>query len=211
MALLPVPRYMNYEDMDRRIGRTIIKYKGKHVYAASVQDASMMKVCLHDIFTKAQYENIDASDEDIDVRAFPIGYINKEDGKALFLARMPIRINKQGLCNENCVYIYRQGPINNIHRSELTSMALFKMLNDDYPSIEFSVKKLLNSKGEDIRSLAISKKLALERSEVGLVNLIYINNPIAVFDPRSESFKITERYAHYIPILAGHGIDAEVI
>lgn len=194
--------------MNRRIGKTIIKYRGEFVYAIP-RDERTLSLDLMNVYTGNNYLNIDSSDEAINVNAFPLGYTNK-NGSALFTARMPARINRQGLCAENTVYADRPGRNwGNIHRNDLFSKFFFDMLNDKYPSFDDALKKV--SKEEDTRSIAISKKIMLERTEIGLVNLVYFTTPVAVFDPREENFKVTERFAHYLPILKNHGVNAEAI
>lgn len=210
MGILKNPRYINFEDMKRRIGQTVIKYKGKHVYAQPNENAPReLSLDLMNIHTREEFKGISSSDEDLDVNAFPIGYVNKGE-IAVFTARMPARINRQGLCSDNTVYFYRgREAVSNIGRSDIHSSFFFDMLNDNYPSFEVALKKV--SSNDEINSIAINKKLALERTDIGLVNLIYFTTPVAVFDSKSKSFKVTERFAHYLPILKHNGIDAEAI
>lgn len=203
-----VPRYLNFEDMNKRIGRTIIRYRNEFVYAIP-RDERTLSLDLMNIHSGETHTNIDSSDIELNVNAFPLGYSNKY-GIALFTARMPVRINRQGLCSENALYYNRPGGNwGNVNRTDLATPFFFDMLNNKYPSFENALKAVSND--EDTRSIAIAKKIALERTEIGLINLIYFTTPVAVYDPRAEIFKVTERFSHYLPLLRSQGINVEAI
>ena len=100
MALLAVPRYVAYNDVVARLNKTIVRYKGAFMYCDCPQELNAsMKVRLHTGGLEPPL-NIHSSDEDLDLKAFPLGYFNR-DGEAFYCTRVPARKMKQCLCLEN--------------------------------------------------------------------------------------------------------------
>lgn len=212
MSLLKVLRYLNGEDLNKRIGRSIIRYKGKYVWASVPGDGEDLCVNLQNVLSGEQFDKVHSSDEALDVSAFPLGYMNKRQG-AIFTARMPIRINRQGLCSENAVWYQEAGEQlypTAIRNDDLKSKAFFEMLNDEYGKFPDIIKNLTHNKSDEPASIAFSRRMALSRDNIGLIKLLYLTKPIAVYEPKSKEFRVSERFAHYLPILSFHGIKAEV-
>lgn len=213
LALINPLRYAKPEDVHTRLNGCILKYKGIPVYAKyhQIQKVGEDANCvdLYDNHNGKEYYAVHSSDEDLDVSACDLGYVNHKN-VAVYATRMPTRKHRQGLCVENCVAF--SGDTLECHpigAETLRSRQFFAMLNNQYPSLEVAVKAM-SEKGKGLTSFAFNRRLALAEDPIGLLKLHYLARPIAVYSKRRELFSLSERFAHYEHILSSFQIPLEV-
>lgn len=216
MALLKELRYLTPDDVSTRIGNSIIHYKSIPVWSNYTPDSTTnhLGVALSDEYNDKSFGIVHSSDEDIDVRAKPLGYVN-QGVNAVYAARVPSRRNNQGLGISNCVWIYndqgggrRTTPVT---RGNLRSKQFFAMLHREYPNLEKCLSIIGTNKSVDkVRSIAFNRKLAIGEDDIGIIKLHYFATPIALFNKKRESFLLTERLEHYLPLLKSMDIPIEL-
>lgn len=207
MAVLKELRYLTAHDVSTRIGNSIIRYRGRPVYCQlHREDKEDLTVDLFSPTDGSRFNGIHSSDDEIDVKAFPIGYVNKEL-IASYTTRIPSRRPMQGLSINNTIYWHpskdggrRQQPLN---RGDLTTKYFFDMLNDKYPSLDKCLAFLKDapSGARGHVSSAFNRKFAVTEDDVGQIKLNYFALPIAIFNSKKQEFVLSERLAHYEPLL----------
>ena len=205
MALTSELRYFSAADFTHRLSNCIIKYKEKPVYVLGNEG---LAIDMQDSLTGVVYRGIHSSDTDIDVRSVPLGYWNSNNG-AKFVCRQPSRRAIQGVHPSNIIWITRyNGQFNSlpIRNGEVMSKTFFEMLNELYPTLEQCFKDL---KGQ-VTSVAFKRKLAVSVDDIGLNKLEMMGSPIAVWNDTNSVFKLTDKYAHYLPVLKSFEIPIEL-
>ena len=208
MALLAVPRYITHNDVVARLNKTIVRYKGEFMYCDCPQELNgSMKVRLHDGGLDIPL-NVHSSDEDLDLKAFPLGYFNRA-GEAFYCTRVPVRKMKQCLCLENTVLW--QGTKGHIECSALSKDAFYSktflyMLRNEYPPVEAVIEAL----GKNVNSMAFARRFCLASDNIGLIKLFYFLTPVAVYSKKQKTFILMERFAHYKPILESYELKVEI-
>lgn len=179
-------KYESVEDAQMRLRNTVVLYKGKPVVVTSVQhgrgeDEGPMRVLIQDLpINLAKAEPFDRglrledekaerkyiSSKYFDIAPFPLGYVNSPDG-AFYCARLPNRVQKQGLCAENF-----SGKLNNGMSVNWQTFLKCKetpaMIANNYPSFDKAMAAL-----ERCPSVAFSREFCLVKDEV-LPDLIFL-------------------------------------
>jgi hypothetical protein len=153
-----------------RLDGSLVRYKDK-VFLGRV-DGSY--IGLYDIYEYANTMGVAAkhkiswNDEDLDIRAIHVGYINY-DKQAYYITRPPFRKQKQGTAVSN-VYAapagtLKFGPVAN---SLFFSQGLKDAVHLVYPPYKEAVKKVV--KDQNLKSIAFSPEFALNtKDETGVV------------------------------------------
>ena len=207
--LLKDMRYDNAQDVQLRLNNSVVRYKNRPVFVGQnlqtpVQNAQDLILDVYDLLEQKWIDKVHSSDEDLEVKAMPLGYMN-DATDALYIMRQPCRRSRQGLSVENCYYyVPVTNQISNIKRTLLKSLAFGKMVIGDYPGLEQALKTLYTHK---VKSVAIGRKVSVMMDEIGLIKLVYFTTPVGVYNKRHSRFFIPERFEHYVPVLAAHDVD----
>ena len=152
-----------------------------------------------------------ASDENFSAVPIHVGYSNgfvvyhDKTGdvtkRALYLTRMPVRRNKQGLCQQNLLLPRNSGTdFNHL----LYSQDFIDMLKNVYTSFE-DVKKKVYTQRETVQSVAFDKKLALEYNVLGQFILYYKGQQIA-YSLDGDRFVLTPESRFLQEVLESKGL-----
>lgn len=215
MGILSELRYENYDDVVARVNRTIIRYQGVPVYSTVHSNGRTnepdLSLDLTDFHRDVSFNKVHSSDEDIDVSAMPLGYVNKATS-AVMAVRLPTRRHRQGLCNENLAYIdprhERTRGIIPAKAQDIVAKDFFRMLNNEYPTGAEAIECLEHR--NEVSSVAFHRKFAIVRDDIGVIKLHFFGAPLAVYNEDKGTFKLTSRMKHYAPVLEQFEIPIEV-
>lgn len=203
MALVQPLRYDTAEDVRSRINNTVAFYKKRPVFIQHGNNAlgedRKLTVNLDDLISGERTREVHSSDEDLDVQAKPLGYVNL-DGRVLYAMRAPIRKGIQCLHATN-LYMYDLDGQITMSSGEHKTIPFGKMLMNDYPSLNDALTEIELGY---VQKMAFGRKLAL-RQTGKLIKLLYINKCIGVLNRRERTFAVPERLACYIPLLKQQG------
>lgn len=209
MGLLAEHRYDNAADVALRLHKTVCLYRNRPVLVRTdftkIRDNNETDVDIRDLIT-GENSVIHSSDEDLEVRAFPLGYVNDSHG-ARYIARIPIRKSRQGLSIENTCVFDSSGQMSMIDQRLLMSVQLGKMIMRNYPDV-LEAYEVVKSKS-NITSWAFAPKLMLAENDIGLVVLHYFTLPLAVYN--KGKFMLTERFEKYGAVLKRNGVPFEIM
>ena len=212
MAILAQPRYENAADLQRRLNKTVIRYKNIPVYCQYNPQGQEDIMCVHltDIHRDVVYDTVNSSDEELNPGSMRLGYMNKS-GKAVFCARLPQRRNVQGISMDCLTWLAPTGASANnmVGRDETTTKPFFKMLNNDYPTLEKVVDALYDDRNNTLDGMAFCRNMCCYRDEIGLVKLAILTNTVAVHNPKDSKFYLSDRMVHYYPLLRSLSIPTE--
>lgn len=175
-------KYESVHDAVMRLRGTVVLYKGEPVQIQEIREGTnkddILRVLINPIpIGKPDARHIQKAEEGVrkyisskhfDIAPFPMGYLNCSTGKgAVYCTRMPNRVQKQGLCNENFRGLDNYGtPF---------SFALFVtcpetplMVAGVYPTFNQALKSL-----EKVPAVAFSRDFCLVKDDV-ISSLIYL-------------------------------------
>lgn len=222
MGILSVPRYMTAQDVQLRLNKTVVMYRGHPVYVGQglmteYTGADDLTLDVFDLIEQRWLPKVHSSDEELEVKAQYLGYFNLRDGRnidtATYAARLPCRRQRQGLSQENC-YIYNlngnilNNRMDNIHPSYLKMKSFGEMMMNEYPKFEECLKQLKDH--DRCKARAFGRKLLITEDEIGLIKLHYFTTAIGVWNPKRKQFSLPEQFEHYIPIMKSHDVPCGV-
>lgn len=175
-------QYESVNDANMRLSGTIVLYDGKPVFIREVgaigegegKNGDIYRVYINELPIKrgAQTERKFISSKKFDLAPFPMGFMNTEAGKAVYLSRAPRRQQKQGL-SEATLSQYAVGDLTGarvVRFADLTNSQPFvDCINGKYPSVAEATQ--LVKDGAD--SVAFSRCFAIARDS-SLPELIYL-------------------------------------
>lgn len=129
------------------------------------------------------------SSKHFDIAPFPLGYVNQEKGNGVFYcSRMPNRMQKQGLCQENFKGVDNFGAPVQFGRF-LQCKGVIDMVHGVYPSIT-EARKMLDEYG----SVAFDRHFCLMKDEVipELAFLYYKGSKVGMF--RDDQVMLGNKY-----------------
>lgn len=176
-------KYENVEEIQFRIGNSIVLYEGRPVYISRValpepgEDGKEVArvffyelpfggVARRDPFgdevkIKPQAGEVRKylSSKKFDLSPFPMGYWNTAKGEAVFVSRVPIRQNRQGLTQESCSFKDCRGKNAEGHTfaSMIRCQGFLDMVNGKYPDFKEAGNRLDAKEGS---SVAVSRNFA---------------------------------------------------
>ena len=173
-------------DFVQRFDGTVIRFNGVPVYVR-VNNPGRTTLSLYKLSGvlpgHLPINEVDGYDERIDVSSCPLGYINY-GGFAYYIERRPQRQYRQGITTR-CLEISAALARKPGHRAPSYDNILFsdefeKMVLDDFPDLKTVLKTLrANEEG----SMAISRKVALEIDNLGIVRVFYRKEQIGWMAP----------------------------
>ena len=199
--------YDNQADANRYLAGSVVYWDGQPIYVGEVYTDYETGVLMVQAF-KMPYDGQDQvkvplHDPRFNPFKFKTGYVNTRDGEAVYLRRVPARIQLQGLCNNNTVVTSRDGGRGYQIRSLLRDPGLTDTLKGVYPTLEEVKDKL----ARDVRvtSMAFSRDLAVVRHPQfkNLFFLSYRNEDIS-FSQDCE-FTLAEEFSYLTQICEPKG------
>lgn len=178
-------KYENVDDAKMRLRQTVVLYKGTPVLIKDVikgdtkddifrilfQEIPRKNQPEKDIFNRVRHapepeEDADSkrkyiSSKHFDVAPFRMGYVNTLKGEgAFYCSRLPGRVQKQGLCQENFKALTNFGaPVT--FATFLSTKETLAMVANDYPSFDRAVRGL-----DKIPSIAFHRDFCLVKDAV---------------------------------------------
>lgn len=173
----------NEGDLNALFRGTVIKFNGEPVF---IDHAENDKLFAFSLRNREESFFIDAGDGGIDVCNLQTGNVNHKGG-VCYVARIPLRRWKQGLCRENLEF-YRCG-FERDYRAQDAAMGLVnksfaKMLDNDYPSLTDCLNSLRET--NTIEHIAFDREFSVDKA----FNVYYKGNGIKVGKVKEDSGKI---------------------
>ena len=178
--------YETVEEASMRLTGSVVLYDGDPVYVTNVTGVDNMEEGggkdIFRVYATPLPFNIERDVVDKQIRkyisskkfnlsAFKLGYCNLGTGKAVFLSRVAMRQNRQGLTGDTlCIRsISGHNPMDVGFKELVASKGFVSCIKGIYPNYkEFDHEE----KVEGLTSLALSRNIALQKDEDGL-GLIY--------------------------------------
>lgn len=157
-------------DLAQRLDHTFCRYRGVPYYVR-YYDADMLQ--LNDINSKKQVSIIKSDDPEFDVSSIPLGYMQMDVTRVLYLYRQPSRLFKQGLSLDN-IGIYQPYQESRLRASasgvSFFSKAFIRCLEGVYEPLDIAI--------EFIKTYTADCQKAIDR-DVALISKE--GNPRAIF------------------------------
>lgn len=194
-------RYDNQHDVEMRLHNTIVRYKEQPVLcrirAPETEPFNGLGVQIRPIAAKQWGEIIHSSDSDLDISSLPLGYLNVGDFTA-YITRIPYRKQKQGISSDNTSWWPET--FTSVHISFWSAIMSKNFCNtvfNIYPNAEQALKAL-SKKASSVYSIAIHRKFALVKDELGIIKIKHMTKPIGWIPPGEKKGFLTEE--NYNPI-----------
>lgn len=179
-------KYRSHKDLVDRLQGTYVRYDGRPYYVWDITKTPKLKLVPNPEIPTAEFEantiSISPADPLLDISAIDLGYTTRvgHHGKkeAIYFMRTASRHYKQGTCLEHIRANRLDGKAVSGGHKELLSL-----LNEEYSSLRqvYADSSWL--------SIALSKRVALERLEVGVVVIYVCSTQVGWMDPRDYSFR----------------------
>jgi hypothetical protein len=184
---LSIDKYENPEDAKLRLRQTVVLYKGDPVLITDVKRGDTKEDILRVLFQPlpvnkgAEMKRFDPfaekvapeeakrkyiSSKHFDISPFKLGYVNSPKG-AFYCSRLPNRVQKQGLCQENFQAVDHGGRAVPF-ASFLALDESVAMVKNVYPSFGLSLSNL-----DKVSTIAFHRDFCLVKDEV-IPNLVYL-------------------------------------
>jgi hypothetical protein len=177
-------KYENVEEIQFRIGGSVVLYEGRPVYISRVampegaeEAKEIARVFFHELpfggaakrdpfgdeiqpfKPKAGEVRKFLSSKKFDLAPFPMGYWNTAKGEAVFVSRSPVRQNRQGLTQESCNFKDCRGKAAQDYSfaGMIKCQGFVDMINGKYPTFKEAGDKLDAKEGS---SVAVSRNFA---------------------------------------------------
>lgn len=204
MALINPLRYDTPDDVRNRLNNTVAFYRNRPVYLMAAERGRDLEVQVMDLLEGNPLGRVHSSDEELDVQAKPMGYMNTADNRVLYATRMPSRRAIQCLSPHTLVMFEIDGALSGrVRGDEYRTQNFGKMLLNDYPSL---ADALATIDVGNSNSIAFGRKLALKRHGL-LIRLYYFTHCVGVYNKQRSAFAVPDRLAHYVPFLQQQHLD----
>lgn len=175
-------RYLDFDQMNRRLNHTIVRYRGKICEVQSWRPDTLDLVVF---YLEGTVDNhlIHSSDIDLDISSVPLGFINYKES-SFYIQRIPIRRQTQGVSPEVCYF----HPIHKKTKQAngwnlLKSKDFVQCANNKYPKFLSIFKGIKDNK---ILSGAFHKRFALVQDDLGIVKIKHLTDTIGWIPPKEE-------------------------
>lgn len=195
-------KYPN-RDLAARIDHSVCRYEGLPVYVRVDRDGTLFLYDLDNTGGKP-VATIRSDDPMFDISTIPLGYVQENPTKVLYLSRKPHRRYKQGVDTESLSY-------SNLPRSSKVSRGfniLSKPFKDSllglFPDARQAIDNIRKS-GKDDMEIAVTNKVALQfNSELNIINVYYRNEPKPVGWIPKDSYTVIVPSSDYAWIISEH-------
>jgi hypothetical protein len=175
-------KYLNEEDVRRRLDRTIVRYKDKVVLCVLIGGTV---VRLKNCSNGRVVIDTDANDPDIDIGSPPLGYVFGGDNGAFYVSRLPVRKYQQGISTANVKIEKDDNPIQNMHLlipqdmfQGFTLKQLTNTILGEYPSYKDALKNIRAGSP----AIPFSRRYCISRQSADTILLRHRTNTIGVVD-----------------------------
>lgn len=189
--------YVTYQDVSSRLNNCYCVYKGEvHIIQASVKQepgGNNHKVYITSLknYRNVPYRGVndkakivDYRDEEVDISALPLGFVNYE-GDAVLIERAPMRRNQAGTCPANIIC----WPTND--NSCAYTEAMNTLVDNKYPEWN---KAILSLREDEAESVAVSHTVALFKGESGVINVYLRKRSVGfIMDDRVFLYELPDR------------------
>lgn len=174
---MKLPRYVQDSDVNMRLNHSYVRYGGRAAYVHDVSGFTIRVIT--DPMVDAIKVHVD--DPELDISSPPTGYcVTKE--KSLWISRMPLRQQKQGL-EAHTINGYAEGM--NFQAEPVTGLPgvsfCLDMINGFYPTVDQAIRRLAN---KEVSSIAFRRQFCFSRltDAKTTFGLKFIGRPIGLFD-----------------------------
>lgn len=180
-------KYASQNDVYARLNNTVCRYDGEPVYInVDTGEVTGTIVCnfYHASKRDPAFIQCNTIDPLFDESSPELGYMN-HDKQVLYLARVPARMNQQGLSIANVV-VFRKGgeKQRNVTILELRSDGFRNMIVNDYRPFDKALNKMMDQR--KIKGLAFHKHAALQYIDGNSLGVLYRARLVGMFNPRTE-------------------------
>lgn len=154
-------KYLNRSDASMRLDGTICLWKGEPVYVRfncdGGKNGDRVNISYFDGSNRRQ-RVVTYTSKDFTFYPIRLGYMNR-NGNVYYLARLPNRRQKQGLCSNNVEIT----PMSSLSSGWFPSTSLYNLIMDIYPTSE-DVRVMLE-KGQE--GIALDRDIAFRKASKG--------------------------------------------
>jgi len=207
---MTLKRYEVPADVRMRLHQSIVMYRGIPVWVSHIPDTLNIQLVSVRDDDKIVADCIDASHPDLDITSVPLGYSLSTKKLPNYVYRLPLRQQKQGVCQENTAYTVDNGPAYIQQRGlPVHGPRLADLIEGNYPSVE-AMKKSLSA---GARGFAFHRKYAVVRDEQDVMYMKFAGHTMGFFDPSSMTASLLPPFHenHHRALLYKLGIKSEVI
>lgn len=177
-------RYNNGHDVQMRLTKTIVFWKGLPVYVKQVYDGT--KIVLWDMQPGTTDFVVESNDSRLDITSPPLGFFHY-GSKSFYVVRRPIRSQRQGLDIDRLIF-YDIAKANwaNFARDEDVFKGFRRMLTRDYPQLSVLL-------GENWSSAGFARTWALRRTQSARHMIVFHKTEaVGIFNPQTKTFTFQE-------------------
>ena len=192
------PKYLE-QDVSQRLNKGVIFYKEEPYFVNSVYDSGQSLVLLPLKNLKSKGSRVATNDTNIDVSSKELGYINF-NAEAVYVRRIPLRRYKQSISPEALEgYIPSRNNSSKYRgsmRNLVISAAGHSMFVGSYPKIDNALKSIASGV---VRSIAISRNVALSINQMGIVYIYYKTDQVGYLDVANSKVLVpSDEFAYII-------------
>lgn len=187
-------RYTRREDVQMRLGGSVVRYKGEPVQCESTGSGDGLSVNLYtfDSIKRGEppFTKVHSSDIELDIRSPRLGYGTYKK-RAVYLSRRPERRQKQGLTT-GCISV--SAPSGLFSTREVGDLffsdTLVNIIKGKYPTYDEALWTL--QKGSSWRGMAFSYDLCLRKDDMDILKLDLRGDSIGWIPPKEKSLLVPE-------------------
>lgn len=190
-------RFPTRHDVDLRLAGTLVKWKGSIYYCNCTPGTDEPRVNLYDPtnYSNTVVVGLNPNDPELNVNDYTIGYFQYNLDRALFLSRVPLRQQKQGLYRSALYYTsVGSSKHDNLPQSVFQNKGFLSMLIGVYEPVSKSIE-VLKKRGAEA-SRALSEDFAVERTTKGFV--LYYRNTLIGDSEDASIWRLAPDYNHSI-------------
>lgn len=204
-------RYETPHDVHMRLHHTICLWEGLPVWVRHEDDSlnvSLYGVRSDDVIAS----NVDSSDPRLDITSVPLGYTISTKKSPLYVYRLPLRQQKQGVCNDNVAYLVEQ--VNKVIPQRglpISGNRLADLIEGVYPNIDLLQKVWYGAS----KGFPFHRKYCIVRGteEIPLDFIKFCGQTMGFFDVPSKTAYLLPPFheAHHRAVLYKFGVKSETI
>ena len=174
--------YLNQDDARMRLGGSICRWKGEPVFVnIDGEDGRSDSVVISFFDGSGRREKrVRYTSKYFDYGAFPLGYMNTQEVGCIYLSRMPMRRQKQGLTYNNTIFL--QSGMNAV-RNYFPSVELYKCIMGDYPSFHAAQKSMIDG----IVGVAVDREIGFNKQDDNVYGMYYRGRLVGHYMPSNRT------------------------
>lgn len=198
MALVKEPRFVNPEDVQRRLDQVVVRYKSKPVYAQYNGKKSVLLIDMLEAKSdggSSAYVEADAEDEDLDLSIPPLGYVNFVSTKwggmfPLYFMRSTPRVTKAGIELRNIQFLGKNNEFQKGWGGSVTPILkpLGEAIAGKYPTFDEARARATTEGG-----MAFDRRIAFGNIK-SIPVVLYRGRPAGLYDAEKNSVWLGRDY-----------------